>query len=56
MDYRDVRLPGGLTPGDYTISLQVYPRGQPEKPLMLQGEASDTITFKQPLKIVPWQP
>lgn len=56
MDYRDIRLPGGLTPGDYTIKLQVYPEGQPDKPLKLQGEAGDTITFKQPLQIMPWKP
>ena len=56
MDYRDIRLPGGLTPGDYHISMQVHPRGQPDKPLKLVGESGDTIFFKQPLKVVPWQP
>jgi hypothetical protein len=56
MDYRDIRLPGGLTPGDYRIKLQVFPKGQPDKPMKLVGEEGDTVTFEQPLKIVPWQP
>ncbi|MEO5953129.1 MAG: hypothetical protein ABIQ44_11745, partial [Chloroflexia bacterium] len=56
MDYRDVRLPGGLTPGDYRVSIQVYPKGQTNNPLKLTGEGGDTITFEQPLTIVPWKP
>jgi hypothetical protein len=56
MDYRDIRLPGGLTPGDYSISVQVHPKGQPDQPLNLAGEDGNEIVFKQPLKVVPWQP
>jgi uncharacterized membrane protein len=54
MDYRDLRLPGGLTPGDYTVTVQLYPKGG--SALQLVGEGTDTIVFKQPLKVVPWTP
>ncbi|MGA7731391.1 MAG: hypothetical protein WCD37_08970, partial [Chloroflexia bacterium] len=56
MDYRDVRLPGGLTPGDYRVSVQVHPKGQPDKPLRLVGEGGDEVVFNQPVKVVPWKP
>jgi hypothetical protein len=56
MDYRDVRLPGGLTPGDYRVGLQVYPRGQPDNPLALVGESGHEVVFKEPVRVVPWQP
>jgi 4-amino-4-deoxy-L-arabinose transferase-like glycosyltransferase len=55
IDYRDLRLPGGLTPGDYRVSVQVTPKGQPDKPLKLEDGSSE-ITLKQPLKVVPWKP
>jgi mannosyltransferase len=56
MDYRDLRLSGGLTPGDYTVTVQLYPQGQSATPLQLVGEGTDTIVFQKPLKIVPWEP
>jgi mannosyltransferase len=56
MDYRDVRLPGGLPPGDYRVSVQVHPKGQPDKPLRLVGEIGDEVVFNQPVKVVPWKP
>jgi uncharacterized membrane protein len=56
MDYRDLRLPGGLTPGDYTVTVQLYPKGQSTAPLQLAGENTDTIVFQKPLKVVPWTP
>jgi hypothetical protein len=55
MDYRDVRLPGGLEPGAYTIKLQVHPAGQPNQPLHLE-DGSTEIVFRQPLQVVPWSP
>ena len=55
IDYRDIRLPGGLTPGNYTVSLQVTPKGQPDKPLKLE-EGSTEIVLRQPLKVIPWKP
>lgn len=55
IDYRDLRLPGGLPTGDYTVSLQLYPQGQPDKPLKLE-DGSTELVFKEPLKVVPWQP
>jgi hypothetical protein len=55
MDYRDVRLPGGLTPGPYTVKVQVHLPGQPDKPLRLE-DGSTEIVFKQPLQVVPWSP
>ncbi|MFL5733778.1 MAG: glycosyltransferase family 39 protein [Chloroflexia bacterium] len=55
IDYRDLRLPGGLAPGNYTVSLQVFPRGHPDQPLKVQGGGTE-ITFKDPLHVVPWKP
>jgi hypothetical protein len=55
IDYRDLRLPGGLTPGNYTVSVQVTPKGQPDNPLKLQ-DGSIEIVFKEPLKVIPWKP
>lgn len=54
IDYRDLRLPGGLTPGNYTVSLQLYPEGHPDQPLKLK-DGGTVITFKGPLKVVPWK-
>ena len=56
MDYRDLRLPGGLTPGNYTVTVQLYPNGGSSQALQIKGEGTDTIVFKQPLKVVPWTP
>jgi hypothetical protein len=55
LDYRDLRLPGGLKPGDYTVSVRVFPTGHPDQPLKLQ-DGSTEVTFKQPLPVVPWKP
>ncbi len=55
IDYRDLRLPGGLKPGDYTISLQLYPKGQPDQLLNLK-EGGSEIVLKAPLSVVPWKP
>ena len=55
IDYRDLRLPGGLTPGNYTVSLQVYPQGHPDQPLKVQDGGTE-IVFKAPLPVVPWKP
>jgi uncharacterized membrane protein len=55
IDYRDIRLPGGMTPGSYKVSIQVYPPGRPDQPLALE-EGGTEIVFKEPLRIVPWQP
>jgi mannosyltransferase len=55
IDYRDIRLPGGLTPGSYTISLQLYPSGHPDNPLKLR-DGSGEIVLKESVQIVPWQP
>lgn len=56
IDYRDLRLPGGLTPGDYTVSLQVYPNGLPDQPLKLREGGGTEIVLKDPLHVVPWKP
>jgi hypothetical protein len=53
MDYRDVRLPGGLTPGPYTVKVQVHPPGRPDQPLRLE-DGSTEIVFQQPVEVVPW--
>jgi hypothetical protein len=53
IDYRDLRLPGGLTPGDYTVTLEVYPAGQPDKPLQT-AEGVTEIVFQAPLQVIPW--
>lgn len=55
IDYRDIRLPGGLTPGSYTVSIQLYPSGHPDSPLKLK-EGGNEIVFNEPLQIVPWHP
>jgi hypothetical protein len=55
LDYRDLRLPGGLTPGDYTVSLRIFPKGHPDQPLKLK-DGSTEITFKTPLPVVSWKP
>jgi hypothetical protein len=55
MDYRDVRLPGGLEPGAYTVKLQVHPAGQPDQPLRLE-DGSTEIVLRQSLQVVPWSP
>jgi hypothetical protein len=54
IDYRDIRLPGGLTPGDYRVAVQVYPKGRPDEPLTLK-EGGTWIEFSAPLRVVPWQ-
>jgi hypothetical protein len=54
-DYRDLRLPGGLTPGNYYVSLQLYPTGHPDQPLQLQ-EGGSEIKLQAPLPVVPWKP
>lgn len=55
IDYRDIRLPGGMTPGNYTITLQVYPKGRPDSPLKAE-DGSTEIVFQAPLPVVPWKP
>ena len=55
IDYRDIRLPGGLAPGDYTVTIQLYPKGHPDDILKL-AEGSTEIVFAEPLKIMPWVP
>jgi mannosyltransferase len=54
IDYRDLRLEGGMEPGDYTVTVQLHPEGEPDKPLQLAG-GGDEIVFQEPLKVVPWQ-
>lgn len=55
IDYRDLRLPGGLTPGNYSVSVQVTPKGQPDNPLKLD-DGSTEMVLQQPLKVIPWKP
>ncbi len=55
LDYRDLRLPGGLIPGNYTVSVRIFPTGHPDQPLKLQ-DGSTEIVLKQPLPVVPWKP
>lgn len=55
IDYRDLRLPGGLSSGDYHVSLQVYPTGHPDQPIKLD-DGSTQIDFQAPLPVVPWKP
>ncbi|HKP53811.1 MAG TPA: glycosyltransferase family 39 protein [Chloroflexia bacterium] len=55
IDYRDIRLSGGMAPGSYSVSLQVYPPDRPDQPLRLEGGGTE-IVFKEPLQIVPWHP
>ncbi len=53
IDYRDLRLPGGLTPGNYTVTLEVHPPGQPDQPLKTE-EGITEIVFRAPLQVIPW--
>ena len=53
IDYRDLRLPGGLTPGNYTVTLEVYPASQPGNPLQTVDGATE-IVFQAPLQVIPW--
>ncbi|HEX8229607.1 MAG TPA: glycosyltransferase family 39 protein [Chloroflexia bacterium] len=53
IDYRDLRLPGGLTPGNYTVTLEVHPPGQPGLPLKTE-EGITEIVFRAPLQVIPW--
>jgi hypothetical protein len=53
IDYRDLRLPGGLTPGNYTVTLEVHPAGQPDNPLKTVDGATE-IVFQAPLQVIPW--
>jgi hypothetical protein len=55
LDYRDLRLPGGLTPGDYKVTIRIFPKGHPDQPLKLK-DGSTEIIFKTPLPVVPWKP
>lgn len=55
LDYRDIRLPGGMTPGDYSVTLQLYPKGYPDQPLKLT-DGSTQVTLKAPLHVVAWKP
>jgi hypothetical protein len=55
IDYRDIRLPGGMVPGDYTVTLQLHPKGEPDKPLRLM-DGSTEIVFQEPLRVVTWSP
>jgi 4-amino-4-deoxy-L-arabinose transferase-like glycosyltransferase len=55
IDYRDVRLPGGLAPGDYRVSVQVHPVDKPGEPLKLTDGGSE-IVFKEVLPVVEWKP
>lgn len=55
IDYRDIRLPGGLTPGEYTITVQLFPKGHPEQPAKLE-DGSTEFAFETPLQVVPWKP
>ena len=55
IDYRDLRLPGGLAPGDYHLSLQLYPEGHPDQPLKLK-EGGTELDFKDSVRVVPWKP
>ncbi|HET6262330.1 MAG TPA: hypothetical protein VFG99_08850, partial [Chloroflexia bacterium] len=53
IDYRDLRLPGGLTPGNYTVTLEVHPPGQPDNPLQTVDGTTE-IVFQAPLQVIPW--
>jgi 4-amino-4-deoxy-L-arabinose transferase-like glycosyltransferase len=53
IDYRDLRLPGGLTPGNYTVTLEVHPPGRPDQPLKTD-EGITEIVFQAPLQVIPW--
>jgi mannosyltransferase len=55
IDYRDVRLPGGLEPGPYTVTIQLHPPGKPEEPLALEDGGTE-VRFNEPLQVVPWSP
>jgi hypothetical protein len=53
IDYRDLRLPGGLAPGNYTVTLEVHPPGQPDQPLKTEKGIAE-IVFQAPLQVIPW--
>ena len=55
IDYRDIRLPGGLVPGDYQVTVQLYPKGAPDQPLQLEDGTTELV-LNQPLKVVPLAP
>lgn len=55
IDYRDLRLPGGLTPGDYTVTLQVFSKTRPDQPLKTDDGLTE-IVLHAPLPVIPWQP
>jgi hypothetical protein len=53
IDYRDLRLPGGLTPGNYIVTLEVHPTGRPDNPLQTVDGTTE-IVFQAPLQVIPW--
>lgn len=53
IDYRDLRLPGGLTPGNYTVTLEVHPPDRPDQPLATTDGITE-IVFQAPLQVIPW--
>lgn len=55
IDYRDLRLPGGLSPGNYTVTLQAYPKSHPDQ-LLKTTNRQTQITFQTPLQVVPFAP
>ena len=55
IDYRDVRLPGGLAPGGYRVSVQVHPKDKPGEPLTLVDGGAE-IFFEDALTVVEWKP
>ncbi len=55
IDYRDIRLPGGLTPGKYSVTLQIYAKDHPKTPLNLRDGETEVV-FNEPLVVVPWKP
>jgi hypothetical protein len=44
-----------MTPGNYTVSLRLYPKGQPDRPLKLKDGGTE-IVLREPLKVVQWHP
>ena len=53
IDYRDIRLPGGMVPGEYVVKVQLHPNGQPDQPLKLVGGVSELV-FEETLRVVEW--